>query len=217
MQNLLMLTTRVSPLSARSPVFFVLTIIAIVGYIMLLASRRSGYFLIVLSITTIFFTCFKYGMNSLKLTELFLGGKYNPLGFGFMAESFIYLINPLVTGLILIGAWSTDPHELREEKAKIPVIYKISSILGSAIFLTLFVGGAASYYGFKSTREPGLFVFTVVLGAVLAALQMFCLLACFRKDSKARKGLLITGLVFTAIATVFLLAAFVAFLVDVLN
>jgi len=184
-------------------ILFVLTSLGIIGYIKLLASKRTGYLIILMSIGFIFFTNLQIGIFQL-IRPLPLG-KLNASAFGDIALSFTVLINPFITSMTLLNAWKTTPNELLREKPKVSAVFKIFSIAGLVISFAIFIISSLIIYGRFAFSSPDTNFFPfVVIGAALATLQYFCVAACFNKVFKAPKGLLITGLVFTIISLLFL-------------
>jgi len=193
-----------APLIANNFIFFVLTSIGIIGYIQLLASKRSGYPIILTAIGFIFFINFKINVSSFLMPLLQRGQLYTP-ALGDTALSFMSLINPFITGMTLISVWKIIPNEPPLEK-RVPVVFKIFSVIGLLTSLAMFFTGSLVIYGIYefSARNIGIFVTFVVIGAALAVLQFFCAASCFGKNSKGSKGLLITGLVFAVVSTIML-------------
>jgi len=217
-QNIVEMVNREGlPLRDNAFILFFLTSIGIIGYIQLLASKRSGYLVILMAIGFIFFINFQIGVNSFLRPFLLRGQLYTP-ALGDIAFSLTVLINPFITSLTLINAWKIIPNEPLREK-KVPVIFKIFSIIGLLSSLALFCTGALITYGIFAfaARNIGIFITFVVIGAAFATLQSFCAASCFGRHSKGSKGLLITGLVFAVISTMMTTGAMIGIVSSLIN
>lgn len=192
------------PLRDNAFVLFVLISIGIFGYIQLLASKRSGYPVILMAIGLIFFANLQINVNSLLIPFL-QRRQLNVLAFRDILFSLTVLVNPFITGMTLIGAWKLIPNEPPREKRRVSVVFKVFSIVGLVSAFVIFFTGALDTYGvFKfASHQAGIFMAFTAGGAAGAVLQVFCAAACFGKNAKAPKGLLVTGAVFAVIITIF--------------
>jgi hypothetical protein len=194
------------PLKDNTFILFVFTSAAIVGYILLLASKRSGFLVILISIGLLFFNDILIGLNSLIRPFVRTGQLYTP-ALGGMGISLTMLINPFITGMTLIGAWKIVPNEPPHTKREVSGIFKVFYIVGLACSIGIFFVGALNIYGvFEfASRQIWVFLVFVVAGAAIAYLQGFCLADCFGKNSRAPAGLLITGAGFAIAASIMVL------------
>ena len=192
------------PLRDNAFILFVLISAGIFGYIQLLASKRSGYPVILMAIGLIFFTNFQINVNSLLIP--FLQRKQlNVLAFRDMLFSLTVLVNPFITSMTLIGVWKIIPSELPREKRRVPVAFKVFSVIGLVSSFAVFFTGALDTYGIFSfaSHQARIFMAFTAGGAASATLQVFCAASCFGKNAKAPRGLLVTGAVFAVIITIF--------------
>lgn len=183
----------------------ILTIGGIVGYILLFFRKRIGFPLILISIGVMIAGDLSSGF-SLVLQSLMAGNQnLVSYGFGLMATSLTSLVNPAITGIALYFAWKKIPAATAYQKPLVTQLQKIFAIAGTAVGGLLFIIGSFAFYNLLDLREITDFILGVCSGAVVLIIGIAAFFACFRKESRVPKGLLMTNRVTAIVGFVFLL------------
>jgi hypothetical protein len=193
----------------------ILTSLGIVGYALLVGSKRTGYLLLLLGIGVLFFG--QFNSNFSYLLQGFVygapSGNSASLGIG-LVSSLSVLVNPTITSIVLLRAWKIVPDQVPYEKPRVALIFKIASIVAIVSGFILFFVGSVVFFGIGGYREVSAFFFGTLLGGATCVVGLFAALACFRKQSRASKPLLIISLVLAAFALAFWLFLGITFLIS---
>jgi len=169
-------------------------VVGVVGYILLLASRRAGFPIVLTAVL----------MNAAAGVNAGLLG-YKPSAANVLIP-LIGLANPFITWLVIRNKWDNDspadnqPAVLpaKTEKKKVNAAFKIASIVDILLGGVLFTAAAFSMIeSGRFIQEP--FLFGIIPGAALVALGVVAAVQCFGRISKARRWFLILQLVIASL------------------
>ncbi|MCL2664365.1 MAG: hypothetical protein FWE82_02005 [Defluviitaleaceae bacterium] len=191
-------------LRENSFVIFLLTAVGIMGYVKLCSSKRSGYMYILMSIGLIFFINFNINLSAV-LRTLAQSSRLHPGALSSLGLSFTILINPFITGLLLLGPWKTIPEDTGISLNTVSGGDKIFSIVGLASSFIIFFTGALNIYGVSQTaiRELWVFFAFFIPGTIFLVIQFLYASACFGKNAGIGKGLSAAGRVCTIFSLMF--------------
>lgn len=191
-----------------------LTLAFILGYVYLALSKRIGYLMIVLAAGISFFGSFDHAFSQALYSGGAVGG-----GWAGVWEAVIgnasSLINPLITGLVLLGIWrAVPPPAPAQPKPAVRVLNKAGAVVCIVGGALLFLLGSANYFlpfTMQYDGPPGIaFVAGVLFGAAAVVVGIHATMACFRKEDTVPRGLLRASLVIAVIAVALLPLVMVA-------
>jgi hypothetical protein len=196
--------------------FDLFTMLAILGYALLLGSKRMGYLLILIGTGFLFFGQFTAEYYASTLALIGLQNYPLPEHLGALASSLVMVVNPAITGIVLFKAWKLAPVGQFSEKPKVAAVFKIAPFMGIVLGAVLYFAGAYAFYDWHYPEVTG-FIFGVLLGGATIILSLFMLLACFRKQSRVNTPLLIANTVLVGIVVLLYAIGFVTIFISMVT
>jgi hypothetical protein len=184
-----------------------LTISSIVGYGLLLRSRRIGYVLVLIAVGVAQFG--QIGFNFTQILAETLDESIGSASFGVYAFGLLFslaaLAGPAITGAVLSRAWKTAPVEAPFDKPRVSPVFMVGSLVTLLLSLILLIDACGGYFNPASPgfMEAGVFFAGPLLWSVFTLVGLFATIACFYRQFRAPKPLLIANVALAALCVLF--------------
>jgi hypothetical protein len=192
------------------PDFFqiVCCVVLTVGYLQLARSRRLGYVLVLIGSGTMVFAGVLQPVMAWVTTlasppwswfvRLVMPAVPSLLG---------GVLNPTITGLVLLRAWKTVPAEPPAMKRPVPAVFKACAIVTLTAGLAGFLVGSGVFLIDPAYQNLGGYLLFVLPWAATAVLGVYATVSCFDKRAKGSRPLLVTSAVVGGLAIALMVAA----------
>jgi hypothetical protein len=192
----------------------ILVAIGVVGYILLIGSRRMGYIVIILAIGVLFFG--ELSAALVGVVNTLMGSNVSSMGDAALQVglTLTMLVNPTITGLVLMGVWNQPPAAAPYQRPKVSVLFRVTAVCSLAFGFFGALGFARGTFNLIWVPSGGYEAPTAffTLSLICAIVGLFATLECFNPRARVRKPLLVTSVVTTVISFLTMILC-VAFLV----
>jgi hypothetical protein len=186
----------------------ILAVISILGYLMLIGSRRMGYIVVVLAVGVSFFGTFSNALTLLlEVLDAPVGSyvSYTSIENAVLPlrSALLMLVNPALTGLALVGVWNQVPAAAPYQRPKVSPLFEVTAVCSLALGIFVALVSAPGVFNFIWVPSGGYEGPTTffTLGLICASVGLFATLECFNPRAKVRKPLLATSVITTLVSS----------------